>query len=140
MFLPDANIWLALSFEAHVHHSAALEWFEATQQTSYFCRLTQQAFLRLATNPKAVGEDVVSLRQAWQMYDDILADSLVAYSNEPARLEARWRAYTDAELFTPKIWSDAYLAAFAQEAHLEIVTFDRGFRRYTGTACIILQP
>jgi predicted nucleic acid-binding protein len=54
MFLPDINLWLALAFESHVHHAAAKGWFEGlTSERCSFCRLTQQGFLRLVTNPKA---------------------------------------------------------------------------------------
>ena len=139
MFLPDVNLWLALSFDSHVHHSAALLWFEASSQTSYFCRLTQQGFLRLATNPKVLGDEAISLKEAWGLYDSILADPLAAYAEEPHDFEANWRGYTQKESFTPKVWSDAYLAAFARAARFEVVTFDRDFRRYKQTRCTILQ-
>jgi len=52
MHLADINIWLALTFEVHAHHRTAKAWFEGTGPDSCaFCRLTQQGFLRLATNP-----------------------------------------------------------------------------------------
>lgn len=66
MFLPDVNLWLALAFESHVHHLSARDWFDAVADDScLFCRLTQQGFLRLATNPKAFGDEAVSLSAAW---------------------------------------------------------------------------
>ncbi|HET6879059.1 MAG TPA: TA system VapC family ribonuclease toxin, partial [Pirellulales bacterium] len=132
------NLWLALAFDAHVHHSSALGWFESSSETSYFCRLTQQGFLRLATNPKVLNEDAVSLKEAWLMYDQILADPLVAYAEEPADIEDKWRAYTQRESFTPNVWSDAYLAAFAQAAGFELVTLDHDFKRYQQTRFRIL--
>ncbi|HEX7379933.1 MAG TPA: TA system VapC family ribonuclease toxin [Pirellulales bacterium] len=139
MFLPDVNLWLALSFDRHIHHSAALLWFEASVGISYFCRLTQQGFLRLATNPKALGEEAVSLKEAWKLYDAIIVDPLAAYAAEPREVESNWRAYTQNDSFTSKVWSDAYLAAFAQAARLEIVTFDRDFTRFKQTRCTILS-
>jgi predicted nucleic acid-binding protein len=52
--LPDVNVWLALAFDEHEHHSAAEDWFEDVGEAACsFCRLSQQGFLRLATNPKA---------------------------------------------------------------------------------------
>jgi toxin-antitoxin system PIN domain toxin len=139
MFLPDVNLWLALSFESRVHHAAALRWFEASPKTSYFCRWTPQGFLRLATNPKALGDEAVSLKEAWEIYDAILADARTGYAEEPHDVEANWRAYTQQESFATKARSDAYLAAFARAAQLDIVTFDRDFRRYKQTRCTILQ-
>jgi predicted nucleic acid-binding protein len=101
--------------------------------------LTQQGFLRLATNPKVLGAEAVSLKNAWDLYDATIADPLEAYADEPAMLDPLWRAYTQSGLFTPKVWSDAYLAAFAQAAQLEVVTFDKHFRRYNRTKCTILR-
>ncbi|MGH9551714.1 MAG: TA system VapC family ribonuclease toxin [Terriglobales bacterium] len=139
MFLPDINVWLALAFDSHVHHSAARAWFNSAGQISYFCRMTQQGLLRLATNPKGLGPEAVSLKEAWNLYDAIIADPMVTYADEPSSVEPIWRAYTQRESFTPKVWSDAYLAAFARAALLEVVTFDNGFRRYSGTKCTILR-
>ncbi len=82
MCLPDVNLWLALAFESHFHHSASKNWFEALSDDGCsFCRLTQQGFLRLATNPKAFGTEAVTLADAWRMYDAFLGD--------PARLVLR---------------------------------------------------
>jgi predicted nucleic acid-binding protein len=61
MFLPDVNLWLALVFDAHVHHVAAKSWYDGLSDVACcFCRTTQQGFLRLATNPKAFGDDALS--------------------------------------------------------------------------------
>lgn len=52
MFLPDVNVWLALTFDSHHHHPDAKKWFDALPgQICFFCRMTQQGFLRLSTNP-----------------------------------------------------------------------------------------
>jgi uncharacterized protein len=32
--------------------------------------------------------------------------------------------------FTPRLWTDAYLAAYAQASGLTLVTFDQGFRQF----------
>jgi predicted nucleic acid-binding protein len=54
ILLPDVNLWLALAFESHVHPPAATAWFRNLSDDGCFlCRMTQQGFLRLATNPRA---------------------------------------------------------------------------------------
>ena len=74
MFLPDVNLWLALAFESHIHHAAASHWFEGLLNDGCtFCRLTQQGFLRLATNPKAFGAEAVPMADAWRLYDALSA-------------------------------------------------------------------
>jgi uncharacterized protein len=140
MFLPDVNLWLALAFESHIHHASARSWFEtAGQEGCAFCRLTQQGFLRLATNPKAFGPEAVSLNDAWRMYDAFTDDPRVTFTQEPEDLEELWRGHTQGRLFSPKVWNDAFLAAFTQAAGLKLVTFDKGFVQYQNVNVTILS-
>jgi predicted nucleic acid-binding protein len=54
--LPDVNVWVALTFDSHPHHPSAKTWFDGlTDEPLFFCRMTQQGFLRLASNPKVAG-------------------------------------------------------------------------------------
>jgi toxin-antitoxin system PIN domain toxin len=139
-FLPDVNVWLALVFDAHVHHALALAWFNSLSEgeTSHFCRSTQQGFLRLANNPQVFPKDAVSTTAAWSLYDTAISHARIAFVVEPQGIEIAWRNYTHGRLFTPKLWNDAYLAAFAQIGGLEVVTFDRGFAQLSG--CRMLGP
>jgi uncharacterized protein len=140
MRLPDINVWLALTFDAHVHHPAAKTWFDglSNNDVCFFCRLTQQGFLRLASNPKVFGKDAVTSTEAWQKYDIFLTDLRIAFADEPAGLDSHWRSFSQGQTFSPQVWSDAYLAAFAVAGQLELVTFDKGFGRYTNLVCTIL--
>ena len=139
MFLPDVNLWLALAFERHVHHATAKSWFDnVPDRASSFCRLTQQGFLRLATNRKAFGEESVSLADAWRLYDTFLGDPRVVFAEEPIGIEPLWRHYTQQESFSLKVWNDAYLVAFAQAAAYELITFDQGFEAYPDVKRTIL--
>jgi uncharacterized protein len=131
IFLPDVNLWLALAFESHVHHAPAKAWLDQlTSDSCVFCRMTQQGFLRLATNPKAFGDEAVTLEKAWQLYDSFLADSRIWFVQEPGGVESLWRDYTRGATFSPKIWNDAYLAAFARAAQYEVSSFDHGFAQF----------
>jgi uncharacterized protein len=63
--LPDTNVWLALAFDGHVHHPSAKAWFDAlTTDVCFFCRVTQQGFLRLASNPSVFKQDALTLAEA----------------------------------------------------------------------------
>jgi toxin-antitoxin system PIN domain toxin len=139
MFLPYVNVWIGLAFDFHDHHAAANAWYEGSSEACYFCRWTQQGFLRLATNPAALGTEAVSLREAWQLYDAILSDPRAGFAEEPPAVETHWRAYPQRRTFSPKVRSDAYLAAFAEAASFEIVTFDKGLRQYKGARCTVLS-
>ena len=139
MLLPDINVWLALTFDSHVHHPAAKAWFDALSgETCYFCRMTQQGFLRLATNKAVFGPDTLTLPDAWQKYDILQSDVRVGFAEEPAGLEASWRSFTQLRSFSPHVWNDAYLAAFAKDGSLAIVTFDKAFSQYAGVNCRFL--
>ena len=93
MYLPDINVWLALVFEAHVHHDRAKQWFnEIADDTCFVCRITQSGLLRLATNPVVFRDDTMTLAEAWSTYDLLLSDPRVAYSAEPLGLEHLWRS------------------------------------------------
>lgn len=140
MLLPDVNVWLALTFDSHVHHPAAKAWFDAlTDEVCFFCRMTQQGFLRLATNRQVFSTNALTLSEAWQKYDIYQSDSRISFVDEPVNLKAHWRAFTKRQSYSPHVWNDAYLAAFAVADQLEVVTFDRGFAQYPGTRCTYLS-
>jgi toxin-antitoxin system PIN domain toxin len=139
MYLPDVNVWLAMTFRAHIHHVAAKAWFDALgSEVCCFCRLTQQGFLRLATNRRAFPADAVQMDDAWRLYDTLLCDPRVGFAAEPAGIEAKWRTFTASRQFSPQVWNDAYPAAFAIAANWELVSFDQGLKVYAGLKCRIL--
>ncbi len=140
MDLPDVNVWLALTFESHRHHPEAARWFNGlTAEGCSFCRLTQQGFLRLATNPAAFREEAVTLKQAWELYGRFIKDERVIFSDEPPEAERHWRRFTSEESWSPKVWSDAWIAACALAGGLRVITFDQAFTRYRGVPLNILK-
>jgi len=127
MHLPDVNFWLALAFPSHVHHAPAKAWMDTVtdKDSCGICRVTQMGFLRLATNPKVLGDHAVSMVDAWRGFDLMLSDDRIVFVGEPTNTETTWRGLTQRQGFSTNVWSDAYLAAFAIAADLEMVTFDR---------------
>jgi hypothetical protein len=124
---PDVNVWLAINHQIHVHHTAAMRWFAAQDEsaTFVFCRQTQMGFFRLMTTDAVLGSDVITQRQCWAIYDRWIEDGNAILVAEPAGLEAVLRPRTSVDSPSPKAWADAYLAAFAEAANLTLVTFDR---------------
>jgi hypothetical protein len=140
MHLPDVNFWLALTFITHPSHPSAKTWFDSSNYPiCYFCRHTQQAFLRLANDPRVMQAQAVHMVEAWRLYDLALTDSRVEFVDEPPGLETAWRAHTQRRQFSPKLWADAYLAAFAQATGFEVVTFDQGFKQFPNLKLTILK-
>jgi toxin-antitoxin system PIN domain toxin len=143
--LCDGNVWLALALSKHVHQRVAREWFEevADSDPILFCRATQQTFLRLLTNAAVLspyGNPPLTNREAWGAYEALLRDDRVTLrSDEPAGLTARWQAFAVRDAASPKLWMDAYLAAFAVAAGCRLVTTDAGFRQFPGLDLLLLR-
>jgi predicted nucleic acid-binding protein len=72
-----------------------------------------------------MGSDVRKMSDAWDLWDKICADDRVQYLSEPEAIEPEFRRQSRLGTFSPKVWADAYLVAFATVAGLKLVTFDR---------------
>ncbi len=128
---PDINVWVALSYGAHVHHLVASDWFNSLGPGTRFtfCRFTQLGLLRLLTAEAVMGDEVLTQAAAWKLYDAWLRDDRVAFAPEPPGLDPAFRARTRLRQAAPKTWADAYLAAFAEASSATLVTFDKAFHR-----------
>jgi toxin-antitoxin system PIN domain toxin len=137
--LPDINVWIALVSDRHVHHEAAKNWFAKIEPASAaFCRVTQMGFLRLITNRHVMGADVVTQKEAWQVYQKLSRDQRVTFLHEPSGIEDEWQRLTQSGSASTNTWTDAYLAAFALIRGLKVVSFDGGFEKLIGASAIIL--
>jgi toxin-antitoxin system PIN domain toxin len=138
---PDINVWVALTYEGHAHHSNAVEWFATLppDATFAFCRFTQLGLLRLLTAEAVMSDEVMTQPQAWAAYDRWLRDPRVEFAEEPPEVETRFRALTRLRQPATKDWADSYLAAFATVGQLTLVTFDRGLRLKAKSAILLDQ-
>jgi toxin-antitoxin system PIN domain toxin len=135
----DANVWLALAFSDHVHHRASLAWFEnIREREALFCRVTQMALLRHLTNQVIMGKFALSQKDAWKCYDSLCRDDRVAFLDEPPAIEDAWRQLTSSRYQHRRVWTDAYLAAFAICAGLPLSTVDREFQQFRGLTLDLL--
>lgn len=137
MKLPDTNVWLARILSKHSHHAAALSWWEEQDETETlaFCQATQQSVLRLLTTSelmKLYGIDPLTNQKAWSVYQSLGADDRVGLISEPAGVEAVWQKLAARRTSSPKLWMDAYLAAFAISSNATLVTTDRAFSQFAG--------
>jgi uncharacterized protein len=141
-YFPDINVWVALAYDGHEHHSIAERWFEELQEERlYFSRFTQLGFLRLVTHASIMRSDVKNSRQAWQAYDALFRDVRISFANEPASAElaAIFRRLSTTNEISPQRWADAYLAAFAGASEFELVTFDRALANLSRPSAILLR-
>jgi toxin-antitoxin system PIN domain toxin len=126
-YLPDLNVWLALSWARHKHSDRAWEWFAGQESDAFlFCRISQLGLLRLLTTSAVMGSDVCTIQGAWSIYDRWLEDARVSFTNEPQTTESALRAATRpfARTASPKALGDCYLRAISQATKSVLVTFD----------------
>lgn len=76
---------------------------------------------------------------AWAFYTHLIGDQLVGYAEEPSGLEAIWKSLTTRATPSPKVWMDAYLAAFAIAGNYSFLTTDGGFRQFTGLNLVLIS-
>ncbi len=130
--LCDTNVFLALAVGQHAHHSLAAAWFAnlTNSDAALFCRATRISFLRLLTQPIAPGYVPLTNSQAWAILDHLMEDDTTGFEHEPEGIEPIWQQLSDIQTASPKVWMDAYLAAFAITGSLRLVTFDKDFRKF----------
>jgi toxin-antitoxin system PIN domain toxin len=128
-FFPDLNVWIALSVAGHSHNNEAWNWLRLLpkEMRLIFSRYTQVGLLRLLTNESAMGEQTLTLKKAWAVYERWLGDPRVAFYPEPRGLDAAFRDATApfAAKRASKWVGDCYLLAYSKESDTTLVTFDR---------------
>lgn len=140
MKLLDTNVWLAAAWRNHSQHHIASDWMDAQDDDLAFCRVTQMGLLRLVSNPAITQDDVMTRRQAWDLVEQFMSDPRVRFLAEPQGLAQIWMAFSKRDDRSYLLWTDDYLAAFAQAAGIELVTFDRAFyKRYTSVTIALLS-
>jgi toxin-antitoxin system PIN domain toxin len=114
----DINVWLAAIFTSHPFHPTAQQVLQQATpaEPAVFFRSTQQSFLRLVSTPtllKAYGAEGLNNRDALLALSALLALPQVCEREEPPGVLALWHRLATCDTASPKVWMDAYLAAFA---------------------------
>jgi toxin-antitoxin system PIN domain toxin len=130
----DTNVWLALTFSSHPFHDQAKAVFDKATPKSpaCFCRATQQSFLRLASTPvilAAYGATAFTNEDALHLLNSLTALPQIGFLDEPKAAEPLWYRFASLKTASPKVWMDAYLAAFAIKGGAEFVTLDKDFTK-----------
>lgn len=136
--LADANFLVALAAEGHGHHKLAKSWWadRPADEVMHICRPAQTAFLRLLVSEAALGEDAITLPEAWGLYAKLLVSRRFAFIQEPPGIDAPWAKLCRPFRKSPKVVADAYLAAFAMTAGCKLVTLDRAFSQFHGLSFV----
>jgi toxin-antitoxin system PIN domain toxin len=134
LLFSDLNVWLALSVSGHPHNGAALNWLQQLpgDSTLIFSRYTQLGLLRLLTNTAVMGDETLTLRKAWAVYDRWLQDPRVEFYPEPRNVDFAFRNATEpfAAKAATKWVGDCWLLAYAEACNAQLVTFDRALHNF----------
>jgi predicted nucleic acid-binding protein len=86
-----------------------------------------------------MGLDVFTQRAAWKMYRRWLADDRVEFRPEPSgsHLDERLKKLSSGPFSSPNLWTDAYLAAFADSSGLTLVTLDKALAKLAKQALLL---
>ncbi|WP_337867183.1 TA system VapC family ribonuclease toxin [Meiothermus sp.] len=136
MNLPDTNFWFALLVPEHPFHPKALGFWEKSGEIA-LNRVVALGLLRLLTNSVAMGNKPLEVKEAWSVYWKMRLESGVRLLEEPQGLDNVLRTLVQNGI-TPRLWMDAYLAAFAIAGGCQLITFDQDFRRFDGLSYVLL--
>lgn len=142
MILVDTSVWVPLILSEHQFSGVARAWMAEVDQPgeAAFCRATQQSVLRLLTTAAVFipYERPLTNAQAWAAYHALVADERVSFVQEPPDVEAHWARLTSRVTASPKLWMDAYLAAFSIAGGYQFVTTDLAFKQHEGLDLLVL--
>jgi toxin-antitoxin system PIN domain toxin len=123
--LVDVNVLVALAWPNHVHHRAALAWFEELGRAGFAtCPMTQSGFVRVSSNRRAIPE-ARSPREAREVLRRITALSGHVFWPDDIDI-ASYEHIAWERLGSHSQVTDAHLLALAIRRGGRLATFDRG--------------
>src|SRR5437868_1237271 len=133
--LIDTSVWIAAIFPTHpAHRNAQRILHEATPaEPAVLCRATEMSFLRLASTPallKVYGAEGSTNRDALIVLQALLAQPNICEREEPPGVLSAWHNLASHDTASPKVWMDAYLAAFAIKGGLRMISLDHDFKSF----------
>ena len=138
----DTSVWLAAVFTTHPFHQSTRKCLQlaTTAEPAVFCRSTQQSFLRLVSTPtllKTYGATGLTNRDALVALGALMGLPQVCERAEPPGTPALWHRMASLNTASPKVWMDAYLAAFAIGGGLRMVSLDQDFKNFAAHGLVL---
>ena len=81
----------------------------------------------------------LSAEEAWTAYEAWCRRDAVFVAHEPEGCDLLLADWVRRGVISPRLWTDAYLAAFASASGFRLVTFDRDFSRFDGLHLLLLD-
>ena len=123
LVLLDVNVLLALAWPNHQFHSAASRRLDKSSDHWATCALTELGFIRISSNPAAVGT-AKSPGEAARLLAQMVSDPLHVYLDQlPSPTSTGFLEGFDALLGSQQV-TDAYLVSLARKHRATLMTFD----------------
>ncbi|MEZ5320854.1 MAG: TA system VapC family ribonuclease toxin [Microthrixaceae bacterium] len=121
-YLADGNLLVALTVTDHIHHDAALDWFERAEPDVATCPITQGTLLRFLIREGRTAAEAIGVLEAirsrrWHRFwtDDLAYDA----------------AHLGGVIGHRQV-TDAYLVALARHHDGRVATLDKGLAALHG--------
>ena len=114
--LLDVNALIAALWKDHVHHERVDSWIKG--RAIALCPLTELGFLRISSNPKALG---ASMKESMALLEDFWKVAVPKFL--PDDFSGRYIGAEKTEEVT-----DSYLAELARRHGMRLATLDGGIR------------
>ena len=131
--LPDLNVWLALASPTHQHHSSAVQyWEEQASQQVLFCTVTALGLVRLVMQPKVMGDSALTPAEASTLLETFMQQPGVCHAQPSSEGWDVFHGLMRQAEMSPRLCTDAHLAALAITNQWRLVSFDCDFQLFSG--------
>ena len=138
--LPDLNVWLALASPNHKHHSSAVQyWEKQASQRVLFCTTTALGLVRLVMQPKVMGDAAFTAAEASALLAKFVQQPGVSYAQPSNEGWEVFHGFMHQSEISPRLCTDAHLAALAITNQWRLVSFDRDFQLFPGLNLLQLR-
>ena len=127
-FLADGNLLVALTVVDHIHHTAALDWFEQAEPDLATCPITEGTLLRFLLREGKTAIDAIAV------LDVIRSQEWHAFWPDSIRYEA---AHLIGVIGHRQV-TDAYLVALGRHHGSLVATLDKGLAALHGEIVYLL--
>jgi uncharacterized protein len=123
--LLDVNLLIALAWRNHVHHQAALRWFDRNRKSGWAtCPLTESGFVRVSSNAHIL-PNACSPREALGLLRRIVGLPGHVFWEDDISI-ATSEFIDETKLLGHRQITDAHLLAVAMRHDGQLATLDRG--------------
>ena len=138
--LPDLNVWLALASPTRQHHSSAVTyWEEQASQQVLLCTVTALGLVRLVMQPKVMGDAALTASEASALLETFVQQPGVSYAQPSSEGWDVFHGFMRQADLSPRLCTDAHLAALALTNQWRVVSFDRDFQAFPGLNLLQLR-